>query len=91
MLFLALSSTANAYMHLGQYDSDHLVEHHMTNAEHLDELDADHDHHCHIHAFGDLVEHDAIPVDSRRELIFTELSARPIFRNYIPLIPPPNL
>ncbi len=94
VLCLVFTSSANAYMHIGEHDPSpepSLSHLHEAEAQQHNHQDKDHDHHFHLHMVGDLVSHPALSADDNLQATAQEISQRLCSLAYAPPIPPPNV
>lgn len=93
VLCLVFTSSANAYMHIGEHQHSQesgLAHHHAADAHQHNHQDNDHDHHFHLHMVGDLVSHPILIADNNLQATPQEISQRLCSLAYAPPIPPPN-
>lgn len=93
VLCLVFTSSASAYMHIGEHHHSHeagLSQHHAADTHQNSQQDQDHDQHFHVHLLGDLVSQPALIVDANLQATAQEISPRICSLAYAPPIPPPN-
>lgn len=93
MLCLFFTSSASAYLHIGEHQHSQefgLAHHHAAEAHQHAPQDVDHEHHFHLHVIGDLVDHQSLTADENVQAFAPEISLRLSTLAYAPPIPPPN-
>ena len=95
MFCLVFTSSASAYMHIGEHQHSQeagLAHHHAAEDHQHSQQDSDpeHDQHFHVHLIGDLVSHPPLITNANLQASVQEISPRIHSRAYAPLIPPPN-
>ncbi|MDT8311414.1 MAG: hypothetical protein RQ732_08230 [Methylophaga sp.] len=93
VLCLVFTSSASAYMHIGEHQHSQevgLSHHHAADAHQHSQQDQEHDQHFHVHLLGDLVNYPALIADANLQATAQEISPRICSLAYAPLIPPPN-
>lgn len=90
---LVFTSSASAYMHIGEHQHSQeagLNHHHAAEQHHHHQQDSDHDQHFHLHLVGDLVSHPDLVANANLQATAQEISPRLCLLTYAPPIPPPT-
>ncbi len=91
---LVFTSSASAYMHIGEHQHSQqagLSHHHAADEHQHSQQDSDHENHFHLHLIGDLVSHPVLLLDANLQATAQEISPRIYSLAYAPLIPPPTI
>ncbi len=93
VLCLVFTSSASAYLHIGEHQHSReagLAHHHAADDHQHSQQDSDHDHHFHLHLIGDLVNSPVLVADANLQATAQEISPRICSLADAPAIPPPN-